>query len=185
MNISLIKTKFTILISIWFLISSIAIFGLASTSKSEFDPNLTLSQGLMSLTFENRLEFALSKVSGPLDTPAIFHITQGECYCEFLAKAHQSELNKWSSDKGFKNFTVDISQLPDLVEFIPSTPAIVVIDEYGSILYLGPYSRGAGCFSRNGQVDNLLFDYVNKQADKKNSQRAIIETEASGCYCAT
>lgn len=185
MNIGLPKTKFPLLITIWFLISSVAIFGLASTSKSEFDPNLTLSQGLMSLSFESRLENVLNEVSGRLDTPVIFHVTQGGCHCEFLAKAHQNKLNKWSADNGFNNFTVDISQFPQLAEFIPSTPAIVAIDEYGSILYLGPYSRGAGCFSSKGQVDNLLIDYANNRANKKNSQRSIIATEASGCYCAT
>ena len=162
-----------------------AIFGLASASKSEFDPKLKLSQGLMSLSFESRLASALKEVSGPTDRPSIFHLTQGECYCEFLAKNHKNKLNKWSVQKGFVNYAIDISKVPQLAEFIPSTPSIIAIDENGSILYLGPYSRGGGCFANNGQVDTILNDYVNNAADKPNSQRAIIETDASGCYCAT
>lgn len=182
---SMLRIKPYLLVIIWFSLASFTIFWLASASKAEFDPHLKLSQGLMSLSFEDRLTNALTTVTGQLDTPAIFHISQGECYCEYLTSTHQSKLNKWSAENGFLYFSIDISQLPALAEFIPSTPAIVAIDEHGSLLYLGPYSRGSGCFANTGEVDTALNDYVNSNAQNKAYQRTIIELDARGCYCAT
>lgn len=179
------KFKLSFLLLTWFSMASVAIFGLASASKSHFDPKLKLSQGLMSLSFEQNLTKALSKISGPIGRPAIYHITQGNCYCEFLASAHQSKLKRWSLAEGFVNVAINLSQSPEIARFIPSTPAVIAISEDGSLLYLGPYSRGAGCFSNNGRVDNFLKGYVSRSSGSTNYQSTIIETDASGCYCET
>jgi hypothetical protein len=179
------KIKLSLLLLTWFSMASVAIFGLASASKSHFDPKLKLSQGLMSLSFEKNLTKALTKISGPIRSPAIYHITQGNCYCEFLVSAHQSKLNRWSLAEGFVNVAINLSQFPEIAEFIPSTPAVIAISKYGSLLYLGPYSRGTGCFASNGQVDSFLRDYVSRSTDNTNYQSTIIETDASGCYCET
>lgn len=183
MNTSMIKVS--LLIVTWFSIASITIFGLASANKSQFDPRLKLSQGLMSLSFEKNVQLLLTKVSGPIKSPTIYHITQGNCYCEFLASSHQSKLKRWSEGKGFDNFTVDLAMFPEIAEFVPSTPAVIAMSEDGTLLYFGPYSRGTGCFANNGQVDNFLKDYVDRNAKNKNFQRSVIETDASGCYCET
>ena len=79
-----------------------------------------------------------------------------------------------------------------LKALIPSTPAIIALDENDHLIYLGPYSRGSGCFGTNGMIDEQLALYLDKVqflpkspsvlADNINLS-TVIETEASGCYC--
>ena len=183
-----------LLVSTWFVVATVAIFWMSTANKSDFDPKMKLSQAIMSMSFEQELINALgnlpssvqaNEMNENLRSSHIYHFTQGDCYCEFLASAHQSNLQKWSSSKGFTNMSVDVGEYPALAKFIPSTPAVLALDENNTLIYLGPYSRGTGCFANSGQVDAYLSEWINKAEGASSVPRAIIDTEANGCYCNT
>ncbi len=183
---SLNKFGLTWVILLWFLISTVIIFWFASAAKSEFDPQLKLSQAIMSSDFEQSLVKSLLPSLSKLEPQVhLFHIVQNNCYCEWLAQSHVRNLTAWSKTQDFSNVTLDISDYPNLREFVPSTPAIIAIDKRGKLLYMGPYSRGSGCFAGSGQVDQYLQQWLDLPKAMKNKQNAIVDTEASGCYCNT
>lgn len=190
MDMKKISVPLALLIMAWFAISTAAIFWIASASKMQFDPNMRLSQAIMSLSFEHDVAQALAGIGhtaaeSTAGRPTIYHFTQGDCYCEYLASAHQSTMQNWSQEKGFLNVSIDISVYPQLAQFIPSTPAIVAVSATNTLIYIGPYSRGSGCFANTSDVDTYLRDWHTQNASAGVVGQAIIDTDASGCYCQT
>lgn len=188
------------LICIWFVACSALIFWFSTTSKTQFDPDMLLSQGLMDLHFETNLVAALqaNALSMPLlndKNPltqirgTVFHITQGDCYCEWLAQAHQEKINIWSGQHQLKTVNINIDSTAQLAQFVPSTPAIAIVDSQNTLVYFGPYSRGSGCFGQSGQVDNQLEAWFGSShittVNTKVNITSAIDVDATGCYCAT
>lgn len=180
------------ILALWIVIATIAILGVGSTRQSAFDPSLKLAQQSMSLQYEKTLLSSLP-VMVPLTTnhdteprrKVLYHINQGGCFCEWLMRKHRESLIQWSETKGAVNIDVKLQDYPQLAALIPSTPAIVAVDEWGKVIYLGPYARGSGCFAGSGQVDDYLQRWHQLSQADKHSHQPIIETDASGCYCAT
>lgn len=148
---------------------------------------------MMDTEFESGLKNALSKFTARLpsvDTPNgyIFHIGQGSCFCESLAKNHQQSLDAWGKEYGFITSTIRVEEIDPNNRFIPSTPAVIAVDKNRNLIYMGPYSRGKGCFSTTGMVDEQLTQWISSQhylepENKFRSLHSVIETEAEGCYC--
>ncbi len=184
------------LLGVWFAACSGLILWFGASAKSQFDPNLKLSQHLMSLSFEDKvvstlLAASVSESKTPLGQDAqlhngatIFHISQNSCYCDWLAQAHQNSLDKWAKQNDFASVHLNLHQARALQDLIPSTPAVVAIDENQELIYLGPYSRGSGCFTQSGKIDEQLANWkLNKASQAVYYGGAIIDTDASGCYC--
>ena len=112
----------------------------------------------------------------------IFHITQGSCFCETLSESHKNTLNEWASSEQISYQNIDVSSMSTLRRFVPSTPAVIVLNKNRELVYLGPYSTGMGCFQSSGMVDERIKPYFQNSAA---SLRATIQSEAKGCYCAT
>lgn len=198
MSKSSIVTWFAVLL--WFTACSALVVWIGSANKSAFDPSSKLAIAIMDLSFERALihavESPFQKTNESINSGSkigkIFHITQGDCFCEWLAKSHKNNLEQWSAENGFSSYNVDLKQRPDLAKFIPSTPAVLAIDDNGQLLYFGPYSRGSGCFSSSGKIDERLDEWKNSQKQYqgqsnigRGSLGAMIDTDASGCYCQT
>lgn len=169
---------------IWFVVASAFIFGMSSSTKSDFDPQMRLSQALMNVEFEKILAEHVDRSLGAVEQNRkgrLLHITQGSCYCEFLAKAHQSNLDKWASSFRFESLNVGLQKHAWLKQYVPSTPAIMALDEQNRIIYFGPYSRGAGCFNQTGEIDVQLNAWIER--DNASEMLAVIDTDAQGCYC--
>lgn len=185
---------------LWFASCSALVIWIGSANKSAFDPSSKLAMAIMDLGFESAL---ISAVSAPVaygrkvesfDSAGgkIFHITQGECFCEWLAQPHKNNLDKWSTQNAFSSYKVNLKQHPNLREFIPSTPAVLAVDEHGNLIYFGPYSRGSGCFASSGIIDERLKEWQTQQLgnispllQNEMNLGAMIDTDASGCYCQT
>lgn len=116
------------------------------------------------------------------DNGTIIHVVQGNCYCEKLSIAHQQSLNEWASNEGIGHRNLNVSDLPELRRFVPSTPAVIVLNKVNELIYLGPYSVGMGCFEDEGLVDSKIKPYFSGTAA---TLPATIQSEAKGCYCAT
>ena len=206
-----------LLVVAWFSIATVLIFGFNTAGKSAFDPVMRLSQAIMSTQFENQVSdtlqasLNLAKMTSELETEEIagyiVRVTQGDCFCEWLSNRHQVNLTDWASDNKFVTLSLDINDLPQLEEFVPSTPAIIALNHNQQLIYFGPYSRGAGCFASTGEVDAFLSNYVQQNAHSQREVNtnlnstltvnnlstdlqqtdiklaSVIDVDATGCYC--
>ncbi|GBL03774.1 thioredoxin-like domain-containing protein [Glaciecola sp. KUL10] len=165
------------LVAIWFIASSTAIIFFGNKGLQEFDPNLRLSMTLMDLDFEEKLVSVLPHSS----TAKIYHIIDSSCPCAFVNNIHRSSLNKWAEQHQVDQTQLSLSDYPQLSAFVPSTPAVAVIDNESQLVYFGPYSEGAGCLQSEGLVDTVIKPVFEEGAPSQ----ATIMSEAYGCYCET
>ena len=165
------------LVALWFVISSIAVIFVGKTNMKDFDQSLLMSQALMDLEYEQNL-VGLIKEQG-IPNGSLIHITsKAFCFCDQLARGHQSSLDKKIQDSSVDSFSIQIDSKHPLSKLIPSTPAVVLIDKNGNLKFAGPYSEGTGCFGKYGQIDGILDNYLTNQ-----HSNPIIRSEANGCYC--
>jgi hypothetical protein len=182
---------------IWFCLAFWAINWAGASKFSDFDPELRLSSQMMSLSMEaelvkvlsasvaqNGLENVESDITNDSENVngTIFHVTQGSCFCETLSEEHKNTLNEWASSRQISYQNIDVSAMSELRRFVPSTPAIIVLNKQRELVYLGPYSTGMGCFQSSGMVDERIKPYFQNSTAEF---RATIQSEAKGCYCAT
>jgi len=175
-----------LLVALWFTSTSALVLGMNSNITKAFDHDMRLSMQLMSLDFEKKFVKVLQqeKLS---NTNTLFHITSTDtCFCQTLAKPHISTLNSMVKDLPFVIRTLDISENDALQAAVPSTPAVAIVNAHNQLVYLGPYSRGSGCFGRSGEVNAILEKSAAASLpgkDVEQTQTAVIVTEARGCYC--
>lgn len=107
----------------------------------------------------------------------IVHFTSPDCFCDEYSREHKAAIDYQAKLDGFKvlNLELDFAQ-PNL---IPSSPAILVLDDLGELLYLGPYSIGLACAESNGFIELALANY------KKGFNSNLVVNQATGCYCNT
>lgn len=168
---------------IWFAAAMFAVNWVGNNKFTEFDPNLQLSEAIMSLSFEDEFTQLLpSQLTNNTKIGQIYHVLQGDCFCERLSDSHRKSLNSWAekNDVGYQK--LDLSQYPILQSYVPSTPAVIVTNQQGNLVYFGPYSSGFGCFENSGLVDEKVDAYFSQG---NSSEKAYIQSEAEGCYCAT
>lgn len=170
-----------IAVLVWFSVATSAVFMLADEKYIPFDDELMLSQALMDPDFETALVAALP--TGDRAVPSIFHIVQGDCFCEWVVRPHRNNLSDWSLEYDFSNQTIQLDDYPELKNMIPSTPALVALDANQHVIYLGPYARGKGCFTGSGMADEYLSRWV--KAANNQPYHSTIATDGVGCYCAT
>jgi hypothetical protein len=163
------------LVAIWFIATSAAIILFGNKGLQEFDPKLRLASSLMDLAFETKLVNSLPLSSGA----QIFHIIDPKCPCSFINNIHRSSLNQWATQQKLKQTQINLDDFPKLSSFVPSTPAVAVIDHAKRLVYFGPYSEGAGCLQSEGLVDRVIKP-VFEGGIVSNAQ---IRSEAYGCYC--
>ncbi len=188
---------FPLAAAIWFGIAFWAINWVGASKFTDFDPELRLSSQMMSLSMEAELVKLLSNSTeqnaiengeggitddGENVNGTIFHVTQGSCFCERLSEGHRDKLNEWASSEQISYQNIDLSAMSDLRRFVPSTPAVIVLNKNRELVYLGPYSTGMGCFQSSGMVDERIKPYFQNSTTEF---RATIQSEARGCYCAT
>ncbi len=190
---SIIRWLFPFAAVVWFCIAFWAINWVGASKFKDFDPELRLSSEMMSLSMEEELlnllpasveQSGVENVDNDAENAngTIFHVTQGSCFCETLSESHKKTLNEWASSKQISYQNIDVSNLSKLRRFVPSTPAVIVINKNRELVYLGPYSTGMGCFQSSGMVDERIKPYFQNATA---TLRATIQSEAKGCYCAT
>ncbi|MBT1449824.1 hypothetical protein KJ365_02945 [Glaciecola sp. XM2] len=174
------------LVALWFLSTTALVLAMNKNLSKAFDHDMRLSMQLMSLDFETQFVDVLHAHSSP-NTNTLFHITSDDgCFCQNLAKKHMAKLNEIVAGRDFAIKELNISALDAVKAAIPSTPAVAVVNDQNKLIYLGPYSRGSGCFGSNGEVNAILENATSAPTDAAQQtylQPAIIVTEARGCYC--
>lgn len=176
------------ILSVWFVVCSVLIVQYGLLNKTEFDPKMALSSAIMDATFESELYAQLSTNSSATNKEGkVFHIVQGECYCEWLAEPHQKKLDIWAGEHAFTTLYLNVDALDSATvsKYLPSTPAVVAFDASNKLIYMGPYSRGSGCFGKTGEIDTQLERWLNLPKSNQDFINPVIDTDARGCYCAT
>lgn len=152
-------------------------FDPARIAPHAFHDPATVEQLLQALqTFEPAL-------TGP--GPLFIRFAQPDCPCERLVENYHLLLLPTLHKQGLQTITVmpeRMQQLaallgPALWEWIPSTPAILVLDKTGLPAYFGPYHQDGICNSENSYLEPVL------EALRHDQPVHIINTLVDGCFC--
>lgn len=157
------------IVSGWLSITVLGFIYLVNQKLVEFDPNLEFSQ----LTAVDIVQQLPSKVR---QANTIFHLIDESCACSVLGQSHRENINAQAKIDGFDIVKLSVSQ-SHIAPLIPSTPAILIIDDQQQLLYAGPYSTGLDCSADDSLIDTVLANY------RLGFSSPTIISDASGCYC--
>ncbi|MBO1256499.1 hypothetical protein J3L16_12475 [Alteromonas sp. 5E99-2] len=161
---------------LWFAATLAALYYLKADRIKQFDPEGALTAKSSTMAFDDELVNLLKKRGIKANTLVHFS-EQPSCYCNNLSQRFSKPLHQQlGSEYTFENVELDES----LLEFIPSYPAIAVIDDQFRLRYLGPYASGIGCWVGKGNTEKIVN--IAKSSDYFG---AVINSEVKGCYCNT
>ena len=169
--------KLKLLLVVWLISMIIGLMYYSLSRLVAFDPEYRLLDNAVSVDFSNHLTKALLKQYGSVSGKA-FHFYDNGCFCNRLAQQHISEVKSQVKGRGFENNSININEFEQFNHFIPSTPAVVLFNNRGDLIFLGPYSTGYLCTAGNGFVEQLIDRMQQDAVDK-----SIIISVAKGCYC--
>jgi hypothetical protein len=137
-----------------------------------FDPKKKLAQD--SSVIVNQIKFNLG-LDPKAATKTIIHFTSQDCACTSYSTSHKSTINQKAVETGFTIKNIELSENNN--NLIPSTPAVLVLDETGGLIYLGPYAEGIECSVNSSVVDIVIQNYL------KGFNANLIVNDTKGCYC--
>lgn len=156
-------------------------------SPAWFDPAHIAPHGFSEPANVQRLLQALETVEpGIADkAPLFIRFSQPNCPCESLVENYHLLLLPTLQQQGLQALTVTpdhMQQLeamlgPELREWVPSTPAILVLDATRQPAYFGPYHQDGICNSENSYLEPVLA------ALRAGQPVNIINTLVEGCFC--
>ncbi|MBT8449061.1 MAG: hypothetical protein KJO69_05200 [Gammaproteobacteria bacterium] len=164
------------LVGLCLLLGLPALYYFTNSQLVDFDPDAKLLDAAIDQNFKSELKMALQQKFGDVNGTA-FHFTQAGCFCHLVAENHVSQVKNQISSEGHKNVQVALEDYPELVRFLPSTPAVIIFNDAGNFMYLGPYSTGYLCMPGNGLVEELI------PRMSKNTGDEVVMSLANGCYC--
>jgi len=172
-----LKSKWLpVLLIIWAAGLLLAVLYAASNKAKYFDPHNVLHQSALSLSFDTLFVEALSKDNLEL-TGSVIHFQRSDCFCQTVAQSHINSVEKLAEKHQFNNVTVMVDELSILKAFVPSVPAVAVIDKAGKLNYFGPYSSGMFCTEGDGLVEPFI------EKDQLARAGATVISQSQGCYC--
>ncbi|WJG09760.1 DUF6436 domain-containing protein [Aliiglaciecola sp. LCG003] len=173
------KPTFTVtLLFVWVSATFVLFFVLATRNLVPFDPAQSLLLSSMDAGFDQRVKAVFENSGQPVNS-SVFHIQAQGCACNNVSQSHIRSLNQNLQRNDYQIRNVSPDNVAQLSAIIPSAPAIVVFDQQGKLSYLGPYSSGLLCGSRNSLIDSI----IDKIVTNKHLGATII-SQSEGCYCA-
>lgn len=167
------------LVAVWSITCLAGILLLSVSQLNEFDPESRLSVAITDINFEQKFVNQLQKYHSSIEQ-SVIHFSDNNCFCGSIAQPHIERLSNDMFDSGFHNIHINIKARPEFARFVPSTPSVAIVGALKELIYLGPYSKGYGCFSGTGLVDALL-----PKINSARVENSILITDAKGCYCHT
>lgn len=159
---------------LWAVLISIAIYLLNSARIVPFDPQGKLAEAASQLRYDEDL-IQLLKSDGVSASSVIHFYSESDCFCNELSTRFKVPLQKELGSE-FKFVTLQLTDR--LTPYIPSSPAIAVVDEQYRLRYVGPYASGLGCYVGDGNAEGIA-----RIAKTQMYQGAVINHEPEGCYC--
>lgn len=156
-------------ISLWlmFVIAALAYFQLGQLKP--FDENNMLNQVNWFSQFKSQLVWQKQ------DTAQLVIITKDNCGCTIQAKPHLFALQGFANNQDVDVQTFKLNN--QLTSVIPATPAAVLIDKNGELVYAGPLSEGLACSQGSGFVEMAINNL------KAGFNSSLLITDTKGCYC--
>lgn len=163
-----------IVFSIWALIAGGLLYFTSGTQLISFDAQGYLGQKAASMDFDQQFLLWLNK-QGLTTHNTVVHITAPDCPCFEISQPHRKSVEALATKHHFENQHLDWNEA--MSDYVPASPAVVVISDTGQLSYLGPYSSGAFCTADNGLVEPFI------KGQSQILPGAVIVTDAIGCYC--
>lgn len=164
------------LIFVWFVAAMGLLAYFAQLKLFEFDHDGRLWQQSNDDNFDVQVLSAVKSEFG-VANGTLLHIFDLSCACNRIAEEHVNSVKQLALENHLSIQDINIAQSPHLAGIIPSTPAVILIDESGSLSYLGPYSSGYSCTVGNGLIEPFI------QQEHSNRFGAMVVTDSKGCYC--
>lgn len=110
----------------------------------------------------------------------VVHVYDAGCSCNRFTDPHLRQIQATYSPRHVRVIRIDRNSpigaaIPDWIE---ATPAALVFDANGRLLYFGPYSDTAACGTANGLVERVLNQVL---SGKSPRPQLVI---SGGCFCA-
>jgi hypothetical protein len=116
----------------------------------------------------------VTRLYAQLGKPVVLSLYRPNCLCNWVSMRHETQIESFAAEKGVPFQRLDASNIN-----IPSTPALLILDGTGNILYFGAYGFGAFC-SQN------LTPYAQKQLTlmlRGDQTEPFYNLLGNGCYC--
>lgn len=108
----------------------------------------------------------------------LLHLRDPGCRCNRFTDPHVAALREDYESRGVRVDTLPVSLARgDLAQWLPATPAALLLDPQGRVPYLGPLSEAANCGRDNAAVERAL------DAALSGHTAAASPRLGSGCFC--
>lgn len=108
----------------------------------------------------------------------LLHLRDPACRCNRFSDPHVAALRRDYGSRGVRIETLGVSMTQrDLADWLPATPAALLIDRQQRVLYLGPLSEAANCGRDNAPVERALDDAL------AGHGTAAATRLGTGCFC--
>ena len=183
---------------VWLIGTGAIIYQLESARVQLFDPSILEDQAYPLDTVRAGLRASLPQTNNRF----IVHAWDDRCDCAELAINHLVSMRDQIEDAEAKvvflvqpqdrqhgeaaaqafaaNSGIDVAGvIVDHDEnWVPSSPAAIVVGEQGELIYLGPYASGSDCAATPGGFVETSLRLTGIEAQKTWINRAVV-----GCYC--
>jgi hypothetical protein len=109
----------------------------------------------------------------------VVHVYDAQCPCNRFSDPHLAKIEAAYRQRGVRFLRVERSSSSGAAapRWIESTPAALVFDAHGKLVYFGPYSEGAACGATNGLVERVLDQVL---SGRSPTPGLVI---SAGCFC--
>lgn len=171
------KSVSWVLLLLWAVGILTALLVYAQRQLTEFDPDGLLLHQSTSPNFDHQLTNILKQLD--VRAASIVHIGSNQhCYCESLTTPHQTQLANYLESDAYTLQNINIEDAAPLRALLSQVPALIVIDKYYQLRYLGPYATGYGCFTGKNLVQQII-----SYTQTTPYHGAVINADAVGCFC--
>lgn len=136
----------------------------------------------------------IAAAGAPHAVATVVHVYKAGCACNRFTAPHLAKIMARYRQEGVRfvaatreQSTADMRDFPGLSEFaipnradlewLDSTPAALIYDSAGTLVYFGPYSSAAWCGASGGLVERILDRLLAGQAPR------LQPFYSNGCFC--
>ncbi len=172
-DVNVSKTHYGIVV-LWLGFTVLAAIYFITDRLVSFDPQ----QKLANVNHQSLVEQIIAEFELPNHLPnTLINFVGPNCKCNQTSFEHLSDVK--NTAKQSKMSVINITIPKEFNGLVPSTPAVMALDNNNELIYFGPYSEGLSCGKGEGIIDLVLSNY------KKGFNAQLIMANSEGCYCNT